>query len=201
MKPTQEQLEFGTTTLLIALTARNLETGDHCPRVNRLALQLGRSLRLSADELYDLKFGSLLHDIGKIRTRDAVLTKPGKLTETEWEEMRRHPLDGGSLLRALDFPESVCLIVEQHHEWFDGSGYPFGLAGDQIYLPARVFAVADTYDAITRDRCYRKGAAAAVALHEINSWSGTQFDPQVVERLIQLSRDNQLDDQLIPAAA
>ena len=188
MTPTQEQLEFATTALLMALSQRNLETGDHCPRVNRLALQLGRALQLTGDQLNDLKFGSLLHDIGKIRTRDAVLCKPAQLTDQEWEEMRRHPFDGATMLRSLGFPEPVCLIVEQHHEWFDGSGYPFGLKGHQISLPARVFSVADTYDAITRDRCYRKGAAAAVALHEISSWAGTQFDPKVVEALIKLER-------------
>ncbi len=190
MTPTQEQLEFGTTALLIALSARNLETGDHCPRVNRLALLLGRALQLSGDELNALKFGSLLHDIGKLRTPDAILCKPAKLTDPQWEVMRRHPLDGGTMLRALDFPEPVCLIVEQHHESFDGSGYPFGLAGHQISLGARVFSVADTYDAITRDRCYRKGAASAVALHEISSWAGSQFDPKVVEALIKLSLDD-----------
>ena len=192
LKPTQEQIEFSTTTLLLALSARNLETGDHCPRVNRLALQLGRALQLRADDLYALKFGSLLHDIGKLRTRDAVLCKPAKLNSDEWEEMRRHPVDGATILRSLNFPESICLIVEQHHEWIDGTGYPFGLKENEISFGARVFAVADTFDAITRDRCYRQGAAVAVALHEISSWSGTQFDPKVVDVLITLSRNHQL---------
>src|SRR6185369_4313118 len=98
MRPTQEQLEFGTTTLLVALSARNLETGDHCPRVNRLALQLGRALQLNSSDLNALKFGSLLHDIGTIKTPDAVLCKPDKLNAAEWETMRRHPLDGDNIL-------------------------------------------------------------------------------------------------------
>lgn len=195
MKPTQEQLEFGTTSLLMALAQRNLETGDHCPRVNRLALSLGRKLKMSGDDLNTLKFGSLLHDIGKIRTRDAVLCKPAPLSPDEWTEMRRHPIDGAIMLRALDFPESICLVVEQHHEWFNGSGYPFNLAAGQISFAARVFSVADTYDAITRDRCYRKGAAAETALHEISSWSGTQFDPDVVEALLLLGKKNPLVSQ------
>jgi putative nucleotidyltransferase with HDIG domain len=186
MKPTPEQLEFGTTSLLCALAARNLETGDHCPRVNRLALQLGRALQLPQEELVALKFGSLLHDIGKLRVPDAVLCKPDKLTADEWEIMRRHPFDGATILRSLNFPEDVCLIVEQHHEWFDGSGYPYGLKDNQISRPARVFAVADTFDAITRDRCYRSGASIAVALHEINSWRDKQFDPYVVDALLRL---------------
>lgn len=186
MKPTDAELEFGTTSLLIALAARNLETGDHCPRVNRLALQLGRVLRLPSADLYALKFGSLLHDIGKLKTPDAILRKPGQLTATEWATMRQHASDGANILRALNFPETVCLIVEQHHEWFDGTGYPYQLAGPEITFSARIFAVADAYDAIVSDRCYRKGEPRAVALHEINQWRGSQFDPVVVDALINL---------------
>ncbi len=188
MNPSNDQLEFATSALLVALCARDLETGDHCPRVNRLALKLGRALALPQEHLYALKFGSLLHDIGKLRTGDAVLCKPDRLTAAEWEIMRRHPLDGATMLRSLGFPEPVCLIVEQHHETWSGTGYPYGLKANEIYIGARLFAVADAYDAITRDRCYRKGAAAHVALHEISSCSGTQFDPKVVTAFLNLER-------------
>jgi putative nucleotidyltransferase with HDIG domain len=191
MKPTQEQLEFGTTTLLVALSARNLETGGHAQRVSKIALDLARAMDLAEPQLKALKFGGLLHDVGKLTTPDSILCKPTGLTANEWAIMREHPSTGASMLRALDFPEPVWLIVEQHHERFDGEGYPYGLRGQQITLEARIFAVADTFDAITADRCYREGAAPAVALHEIASWAGQQFDPVVVEAFIKLMRPNQ----------
>lgn len=186
MTPTPGELEFAATALLLALSARNLETGDHCPRVARLALELGRTLQLTGDDLYALHLGSLLHDIGKLQTPDAVLCKPDKLDADEWQIMRRHPTAGAAMLRAANFPEAACLVVEQHHERFDGQGYPFNLQRQQISLNARIFAVADTFDAITADRCYRAGAAPAVALHEIQSWSGKQFDPEIVDAFLAL---------------
>lgn len=183
---THDQLEHSTKALLLALAARSLETGDHCPRVARLALDLGREIGLSGDELTVLKFGSLLHDVGKIKTPDAVLQKPDRLTEEEWATMREHPVTGANLLRALEYPEPVCILVEQHHERFDGEGYPFQLAGTQISIGARVFAIADTFDAIVNNRCYRAAASTAVALHEIDSWKEKQFDPQIVDVFVNL---------------
>jgi putative nucleotidyltransferase with HDIG domain len=185
MTPTQEQLQHSTDALLIALAARNLETGNHCPRVSSLALRLGREVGLTGNELNDLKFGSLLHDVGKIKTPDTVLCKPAQLTPEEWKTMREHPVTGAHMLRKLEYPEAVCLIVEQHHERFDGQGYPFGLSGTEISLGARIFSIADTFDAIVSDRCYRTGQSPAVALHEISSWSGAQFDPDLVEAFVQ----------------
>lgn len=192
MNPTEAQLEHSTTALLVALAVRNLETGDHCKRVTRLALQLGRAVRLTGDELNDLKFGSMLHDIGKLRTPDAVLCKPASLTPDEWTTMREHPLTGANMLRALGYSEAACLVVEQHHERVDGKGYPFGLVGNMISIGARIFAIADTYDAITADRVYRRGASSETALHEITSWSGRQFDSDLVEAFVKLhDPDNQ----------
>ena len=188
MTPTQEQLEFATTALLVALSARNLETGDHSQRVARIALDLGRAMDLPAEQLHALKFGALLHDLGKLQTQDAVLCKPGRLTSDEWKIMHKHPSTGANMLRALNFPESVCEIVEQHHERYDGEGYPYGLRGQQIRLEARIVSVADLFDAVTCDRCYRTGAAPAVALHEIASWAGQQFDPVVAQAFLQLHR-------------
>lgn len=186
MKPSPEQLEFATTSLLMALSARDLETGGHAKRVQDLALNLGRALQLDQEALYALKFGAALHDLGKLNTPDLVLRKPTRLNELEWETMRRHPLDGAHMLRALNFPETTCLVLEQHHERFDGQGYPFKLCGNEISLPARVFAVADTFDAITSNRCYRPGNSKEVAFHEIASYSNTQFDPNVVNALLNL---------------
>lgn len=188
MTPSQAQLEHATTALMVALAARSLETGDHCPRVARTALELGRAVNLTGDELNVLKFGSMLHDVGKIRTPDAILKKPAQLTADEWTIMREHPVTGGNMLRSLSFPEEVCLLVEQHHERVDGEGYPFGLIADQISLGARIFAIADTYDAIVYNRCYRAAQAPAVALHEITSWSGRQFDPDLVEAFVKIHR-------------
>src|SRR6266498_3003831 len=122
MIPTQEQLEFATTALLVALATRNLETGGHAKRVATIALDLGRAMNLPAEKLYALKFGALLHDLGKLQTPDAVLCKPGRLTPEEWATMREHPITGSNMLRALNFPEPVCLILEQHHERYDGEG-------------------------------------------------------------------------------
>jgi putative nucleotidyltransferase with HDIG domain len=188
MIPTVDELNFATTSLLVALSARNLETGDHCPRVARLALSLGQLLDLPSRDLENLKLGALLHDIGKIRVPDAILCKPGRLTPAEWGTMKLHPADGGNMLRALNCPAPVVAIVEQHHEWYDGAGYPYGLAGDQICEEARIFAVADAYDALTRDRVYRRGVDHHSALAE---WSGDQFDPAVVAALFRLSPTQQ----------
>jgi len=188
MKPNSDELEFATTTLLVALSARHPETALHSARVNLLSLDLGRALELPGDQLEALKFGSLLHDIGKLSTPDAVLNKPGRLDDQDWNAIRRHPFDGASLLRSLNFPETIASIVEQHHERHDGTGYPFALPWHMISTNASIVAVADTFDAITADRCYRPGAAPAVALHEIASWSGKQFNPTVVDAFVQLHR-------------
>ncbi len=188
----QEQIERATNTLLLALYARHADTADHCGRVYELSLQLGRELQLTSEELESLKFGALLHDIGKLSTPDAVLTKPGPLDDREWEAIKRHPADGAAILRSLHFPGNIVAIVERHHERPDGFGYPFGLKSDEIPITARVVAVTDTYDAITSDRCYRRGECHEVALHEIASCSDKQFDPCVVAAFIELGRPNRL---------
>jgi putative nucleotidyltransferase with HDIG domain len=188
MTTNQEQIERRTTTLLVALSARHPETAHHSARVNLLSLQLGRALQLTSDELQALKFGSLLHDIGKLATPDAVLNKPGRLDAQEWEAIRRHPGAGAAILRSLHFPENIAAIVEQHHERHDGTGYPFALPWERISLYAQIVAVTDTYDAITRDRAYRRGECHEVALHEIATWSGKQFNPAIVDAFLQLHR-------------
>lgn len=186
MNGSEEHLEIGAQCLLVALAARNLETGGHAQRVCDLALELGRALQLPATKLFNLKFGALLHDVGKLATPDAILCKPGPLTDDEWKVMREHPITGANLLRSLKFPLGVSAIVEQHHERHDGLGYPYGLRGREITIEARVFSVVDAYDAITADRCYHRGAAPAVAYHELASWAGKQFDPDVVDAFLDL---------------
>ena len=172
--------------LVAALDAREQETSDHSQRVVRYALALAERLGVPAADQPDIARGALLHDIGKIGVPDAILLKPTKLLEHEWFEMRKHPQIGHTILQSIPFLEVPAEIVLSHHENFDGSGYPRGLAGDDIPLGARIFAIADTLDAITSDRPYRQGAHIAVARAEIARWSGVQFDPECVEAFLSL---------------
>jgi HD-GYP domain-containing protein (c-di-GMP phosphodiesterase class II) len=144
-------------------------------------LRLGREYGLDESQLKSLEFGSLLHDIGKIGVPDSILRKPAKLTEDEWVRMREHPLHGQQILRGIEFLEGAARVVAQHHEKWDGSGYPLGLKDNDIDLCARIFAVADAYDAMTSDRVYRRGKSYEMAAKELDDWAGRQFDPKVVE--------------------
>jgi cyclic di-GMP phosphodiesterase len=167
--------------LTAALETRDAETHGHSERVVTFSLRLGREYGLTGPQMKALEFGSLLHDIGKIGVPDAILRKPAKLTDEEWELMREHPLHGQQILRGIDFLCGAAKVVAQHHEKWDGSGYPLGLKGTEIDICARIFAVADAFDAITSDRVYRQGRPYAAAAQELDEWAGRQFDPQVVE--------------------
>jgi response regulator RpfG family c-di-GMP phosphodiesterase len=166
--------------LTSALETRDLETHGHSERVVTYSLRLGREYGLEANRIKALEFGSLLHDIGKIGVPDSILRKPAKLTEEEWVRMREHPLHGQQILRGIEFLRGAALVVGQHHEKWDGSGYPHGLCGEDIDICARIFSVADAFDAITSDRVYRKGKSYEAAAKELDDWSGKQFDPEVV---------------------
>jgi HD-GYP domain-containing protein (c-di-GMP phosphodiesterase class II) len=144
------------------------------------SLRLGREYGLDRRQLKALEFGSLLHDIGKIGVPDSILRKPAKLTDEEWILMREHPLHGQQILRGIEFLEGAARVVAQHHEKWDGSGYPRGLREDEIDLCARIFAVADAFDAITSDRVYRRGKPYEAAAQELDDWIGRQFDSKVV---------------------
>src|ERR1041385_365228 len=167
--------------LTAALETRDAETHGHSERVVTFSLRLGREYGLNAQEMKALEFGSLLHDIGKIGVPDAILRKPAKLTDEEWVLMREHPIHGQQILRGIKFLQGAAKVVAQHHEKWDGSGYPLGLVGEDIDICARIFSVADAFDAITSDRVYRKGRDYEAAAAELNEWSGRQFDPKVVE--------------------
>ena len=167
--------------LIKALEARDSETSGHSERVVSFSLRLGRELGLGGEQSRSLEFGSLLHDIGKIGVPDAILRKPAALTQEEWVRMREHPLHGQRILRGIEFLEGASRVVAQHHERWDGTGYPVGLKGEEIDLNARIFAVADAFDAITSDRVYRAGRPYEVAAAELEEWAGRQFDPRVVE--------------------
>ena len=166
--------------LTTALETRDSETHGHSERVVSYSLRLGQEYGLDERQMKALEFGSLLHDIGKIGVPDSILRKPAKLTEAEWVRMREHPLHGQQILRGIEFLEGAARVVAQHHEKWDGSGYPHGLGGEAIDLCARIFAVADAFDAMTSDRVYRKGKSYEAAAQELDDWAGKQFDPQVV---------------------
>jgi putative nucleotidyltransferase with HDIG domain len=167
--------------LTTALETRDLETHGHSERVVSYSMRLGREYGLDSQRLKSLEFGSLLHDIGKIGVPDLILRKPAKLTSEEWVLMREHPVHGQQILRGIKFLEGAARVVAQHHEKWDGSGYPLGLSGDDIDICARIFSVADAFDAITSDRVYRKGKPYQTAAQELDEWAGRQFDPKVVE--------------------
>jgi len=176
--------------LTAALETRDSETHGHSERVVSYSLRLGREYGLSAEEMKSLEFGSLLHDIGKIGVPDSILRKPAKLTEEEWVRMREHPVHGQQILRGIEFLQGAARVVAQHHEQWNGTGYPLGLQGEEIDICARIFAVADAFDAITSDRVYRRGKSYEAAAQELDDWSGRQFDPKVVEAFHRVPKED-----------
>ena len=170
-----------------ALDLRDRETEGHTRRVAEMTLRLARALGVPDSELVHLRRGALLHDIGKMAIPDSVLLKPGPLTEEEWQIMRQHPLTAYELLSSIAFLRPALDIPYCHHERWDGTGYPRGLRGGQIPFAARIFAVADAYDAMRSDRPYRPAMSDEEARRRITEQPGKQFDPQVVEAFIRLS--------------
>jgi HD-GYP domain-containing protein (c-di-GMP phosphodiesterase class II) len=161
-----------------AVEARDAYTGQHAERVAAYGLRIAQAAGLHVDP--ELEFGFLLHDVGKVAVPDAVLFKPGSLTTEERGLISRHAEIGSDILRDVEFLDDAKLVVRHHHERWDGLGYPDGLAGEDIPAAARVFAVADTLDAMTTDRPYRAAVGWAEARREIERASGTQFDPAIV---------------------
>lgn len=178
--------------LVSALDAREHETSDHSLRVVQYTLAVARQMGIEGKELDEIGRGALLHDIGKIGVPDAVLLKPGKLTPAEWQEMRKHPDIGYQMIQAIPFLAVPAEIVLSHQERWDGQGYPRKLKGEEIPLGARIFAVADTLDAMTSDRPYRRGTTFANAFAEIERCSGTQFDPRVVEAFLAVGEERMI---------
>jgi putative nucleotidyltransferase with HDIG domain len=164
-----------------ALDLRDHETEGHTQRVTEMTVRLARAMGVPDAELVHVRRGALLHDIGKMGIPDSVLLKPGPLTDEEWDIMRLHPVHAYNLLAPISFLRPALDIPHCHHEKWDGTGYPRGLKGEQIPMAARIFAVADVWDALTSDRPYRPARPREWVLEHIKSQAGTHFDPRVVD--------------------
>src|SRR3954464_9461188 len=169
-----------------ALDLKDAETEGHSKRVTAFTIAVARAMGLSSSKIRVIARGAFLHDIGKMAIPDAILRKPGALTAEEKEIMKEHCYRGYHMLRKIPFLSEAADIVYSHQEKFDGTGYPRGLKAEQIPLGARIFAVADTLDAITSDRPYRAAQPTKAALAEISKYSGTQFDPTVVRTFLSM---------------
>ena len=174
------------TALTSALDFRDNETGGHSDRVVAYMELLLEQMNIRGPELATLRRGALLHDVGKIGVPDNVLRKPTALSEGEWAVMKRHPEFGARIIAGIPFLEDVARIVRHHHERWDGMGYPDGLKGDRIPLGARIFAVGDSFDAMTSDRPYRRGLLIDAAREEIRRCASSQFDPAVVTAFLSI---------------
>ncbi|WP_206529782.1 HD-GYP domain-containing protein [Brevibacillus sp. SYP-B805] len=175
-----------------ALDSRDNETNGHAFRVTAYTLRLARQMGVGEEQLPDIIRGSLLHDVGKIGVPDSILLKQGPLSKEEWIVMQSHVSVGYEMLKHIPFLAPALEIVRYHHEKWDGTGYPHGIAGEKIPLAARIFSLCDTYDAITSDRPYRKGRSHQEACDEIQRMAGTQFDPAVVEAFLRIPQEEWL---------
>ena len=171
-----------------AVDAKDSYTRGHSERVGVYASKIARELGLPKDQIERVYIAGVLHDLGKIGIRDAVILKPEKLTDAEYDEIKTHPVIGARILQQVQFLSDVVPCVRHHHEWFDGSarGYPERLAGDRIPLPSRIILVADTVEAMTSDRPYRKAMPLDTVLAEVRRFTGTQFDPNCAAAMLRL---------------
>ena len=171
-----------------AVDAKDPYTRGHAERVGVYASKMGRELGLPRDQIERVYIAGVLHDLGKIGVRDAVILKPEKLTDAEYDEIKQHPVIGARILQQVEFLADVVPCVRHHHEWYDGStrGYPDRLIGDQIPLPSRIILVADTVEAMTSDRPYRKALPLDAVLAEIRRFSGSQYDPNCASAMLRL---------------
>ena len=177
-------------------------TRRHSLRVTNLSVLTAQHIGLDLGQIESLRFAAYLHDIGKIGIKDMVLLKPDKLTDEEYQHIKQHPVIGESITLAMDLTSAERAIIRHHHESWDGSGYPDGLAGTAIPMLARVVAVADAFDAMTTDRPYRKAKTRSEAVDELTLWSGKQFDPDLVRAFVEtLNRYHSIEELDQDAAA
>lgn len=189
----EEAYEQTLTGWAAALDIRDHSTGEHTARVTALTVALAERFGIDGDELADIRRGATLHDIGKMAVPDAVLGKIGPLTDADWALIRQHPDMAHRMLRGIAFLAPAIDIPWCHHEKWDGTGYPRGLAGMDIPFPARLFAVVDVYDALTSERPYREPMTPMAALARIESGSGGHFDPEVVDEFVGLMLERQAE--------
>ena len=187
--------------LSATVDARDAYTAGHSRRVRRISLAIGEELALPAEELVPLGHAALFHDIGKLTVPDEILLKPASLDEDEWELMRGHCVEGARMIDALGVFESAVPAIRHHHERYDGTGYPDGLAGEEIPLGARIIHVADAVDSMLTTRTYRAGRPARTALAEVRRETGRQFCPACVAALQRLIGRGSLADVGLPTSA
>lgn len=180
----KEYFELSIKTLLSALKCKDDYTWGHSLRVAYLCVSVGKEMNLSPDEIYELEVSALFHDLGKIGVPDSVLKKPSRLTDEEFLEMKLHPSKTYEILQDFPIFSKMAINAKYHHERYDGRGYPEGLKGEDIPLFSRIILIADTFDAMTSTRPYRKGLPFEVAFAELREFAGTQFDPMLVEKFI-----------------
>jgi HD-GYP domain-containing protein (c-di-GMP phosphodiesterase class II) len=183
LPPGWEEARKATSILVYAVTPKDGYTTDHALEVARLSWLVGMDLSFDEEGLEWLVHGALLHDLGKLGVADAILDKPGTLTEEEWEAVRRHPRIGAQMIEPLESLLGAIPVVRHHHERPDGTGYPDGLEGEEIPLAARIVAAVDAYDVMLRGRPFRPKSLPAEALRELRREAGRQFDARVVEVL------------------
>ncbi len=183
------------TSLALAVDAKDQFTQGHSHKVSSYAVLIAEAIGLSKLEIEEIRLGAMLHDVGKVGIVESILNKNGPLNPEEWEEMKRHVEYGAKLLEPLRGTESIREMVAHHHEFFDGSGYPEGLAGDEIPRGARIIAIADAYDTITSERTYKKARTPEEAFQELDRCGEAQFDPELVQTFI--SRLRELPNHLI----
>jgi HD-GYP domain-containing protein (c-di-GMP phosphodiesterase class II) len=176
-------------TLAQVVEAKDRTTRGHLDRAHSLGVELARRIDPELAERPEVGYGFFLHDIGKVGIPEDILCKNGALSDPEWSVMREHPTIGAQIVAPIQFLGDAVQVIRHHHERFDGTGYPSQMRGEEIPLAARVFAVADSYDAMTSDRPYRDAMPKERALEEISAGSGSQFDPDVVEVFLDLARE------------
>lgn len=182
----QEMTTQTITAIANALDAKDTYTEGHAERVSAYSAHIAKKLGMSEEDIRNVRFVALFHDIGKIGVPDSVLNKPGRLDNEEYDQMKQHTVVGGEIIKDLDMIPGVFVGARYHHERYDGSGYPEGLKGDDIPYIARIIAVADAYDAMTTNRIYRKRLTNEQALSELENGIGTQFDPDAAAALIDM---------------
>lgn len=192
----KKQIKMGNETILSiarAVDAKDSNTSEHSFRVSQYSLVIAKRLGYSEEKCENLRQMALLHDIGKIGIPDAILNKPGKLTDEEYEIMKTHVIRGGEILKDFTVIDNVSVGALYHHEKYDGSGYCHGLKGEQIPLDARIIGIADAFDAMTANRVYRKQLDLDFVIEELKRCSGTQFDPKLVDILLALIDEGEID--------